>query len=219
VRIELGEIESVLARHPAVSSALAMVRSIGGQQALAGYVVTRPGADHDGLGTELVHYLRQQLPAALVPAAVVPLAAWPVTVNGKLDRHALPDPEIVTTVWYEPPRTACELAIAGVWSQLLDGHRVGRDDDFFALGGHSLLAARAALLIGELLDTDVPVVLLLRHPTVAQLGSALDDLAQVSARTAAITVLPRVGADLDGLIAEVEALPPEIVARMLGRIR
>jgi amino acid adenylation domain-containing protein len=228
VRIELGEVEAVLARHPVVASALATVREVNGQQVLVGYVVTQPVTQPAGqpangaaaLRAELLGHARRHLPAAMVPSAVVPLAAWPVTVNGKLDRRALPDPEIAAAAGYEPPATARERAVAAVWSQLLGGRRIGRADDFFALGGHSLLAARAALQLSEQAGLEVPVVLLFTHPTVMQLTAALDELVELADLTrsgaAAITALPRSDTDLAELAARIDALPPDVVAGLLG---
>jgi hypothetical protein len=221
VRIEPGEIESVMARHPEVSSALAQVRDVGGQPVLVAYAVTdRPRADYPKVRAGLLEHLRRHLPTAMVPSVLVPLAAWPVTVNGKLDRRALPDPELAVAAPYEPPATDQERAIAGVWSGLLGGRRVGRLDDFFALGGHSLLAARAALLIGEAARVEVPVVLVFIHPTIAQLAAAIEELtaglaAPAGAAEPAPVALPRTDAQLDELIAQVEELPADVVAGLL----
>jgi amino acid adenylation domain-containing protein len=219
LRIELGEVEAVIARHPDVSSAVVTVREVGGQPVLVAYVVSRGDQGPDQLRDEVLAHVRRLLPAAMVPSTVVPLDAWPVTVNGKLDRHALPDPAVVASRPYEPPHTAMERAVSTVWSRLLGGRRVGRFDDFFASGGHSLLAARATLMLGELLGVDVPVVLLFSHPTPAQLAVALDELVAAGAEETAIPTLPRSGAATDVLVALVGGLPASVVDQLLGERR
>ncbi|WP_194905548.1 non-ribosomal peptide synthetase [Catenulispora rubra] len=228
VRIELGEVQAALTRQPGVASALAVVRQIGGQPVLIGYVVaatpehaatSRNGvrAGTDALAApnpaELRARLRAVLPAPMVPSAVVVLDAWPVTVNGKLDRRALPLPEAVRASAFEPPADDRERTVADIIGKLLGGRRIGRHDDFFDLGGHSLLAAQAALQIGGALGLDVPVVALFSHPTVAGLSEAL---AATATPFAPITALPRSHDDPADLAARVAGLPDDIVQLLTG---
>jgi amino acid adenylation domain-containing protein len=228
VRIELGEVQAALTTQPGVASALAVVRQIGGQPVLIGYVVpTAPehtAASQNGAqaGTdpltalnpaELRARLRAVLPAPMVPSAVVVLDAWPVTVNGKLDRRALPVPEAARGLAFEPPADDRERTVADIIGKLLGGRRVGRHDDFFDLGGHSLLAAQAALQIGGTLGLDVPVVALFSHPTVAGLT---ESLAAAATPFAPITALPRAHDDPVDLAARIAELPDGIVRLLTG---
>jgi amino acid adenylation domain-containing protein/non-ribosomal peptide synthase protein (TIGR01720 family) len=143
-RVELGEIEAALAGHPAVASAIALVRDAGGQNRLVGYVVPREGAAPDP--AELRTFLAERLASYMIPAAFVVLGELPVTANGKIDRRALPDPRTAP----EPaadrvqPRNATEQALATVWSDVLQVSSIGVTDNFFELGGDSILSIQVA---------------------------------------------------------------------------
>ncbi|MEV4050073.1 amino acid adenylation domain-containing protein [Amycolatopsis sp. NPDC049688] len=211
VRIEPGEVQAALAAQPEVASALVTLRRIGGQPVLVGYVVP---AGSGGV-PDLRARLRTVLPAPMVPSAVVVLGSWPVTVNGKLDRRALPLPESVRAHAFEAPDGDRERTVAEIVGRLLGGRRVGRHDDFFDLGAHSLLAAQAALQIGGALGLDVPVVALFSHPTVAGLVEALP---AVAAPAAPITALPRAHEDPDALAARLAALPDDVVRLLTDEV-
>ncbi|MHB8461146.1 MAG: non-ribosomal peptide synthetase [Vulcanimicrobiaceae bacterium] len=143
-RIELGEIEAALIRHHAIREAVVVVREdIPGEKRLVAYYVVAerlPKVNNDELRTAL----QAELPEYMVPAAYMALDSIPLTSNGKLDRHALPIPDMSSYVSraYEPPIGETEIAIARVWCDILRVERVGRNDGFFDLGGHSLLAMR-----------------------------------------------------------------------------
>ncbi len=148
-RIELGEIESQLRAHAGVREAVVVAREEeGGGKRLVGYYVPEGGEEpeteslRESLKESLREHLKGRLPEYMVPAALVRLEALPLTVNGKLDRRALPAPEGEAYVHgeFEEPRGEVEIALAEIWQQLLKVERVGREDNFFKLGGHSLLA-------------------------------------------------------------------------------
>ncbi len=151
-RIEPGEIAARLCEHPFVREAVVVAQQDGaGEKRLVAYVVCAPEAqsdEPDGGGAELAATLRAHvgahLPDYMVPAAFVRLAALPLTLNGKLDRKALPAPddEAYAHRAYEPPQGEIETTLAQIWAELLGVERVGRHDHFFALGGHSLLAVQ-----------------------------------------------------------------------------
>ncbi|TYK45817.1 non-ribosomal peptide synthetase [Actinomadura decatromicini] len=130
-RIELGEIETVLARHETVSDVAVIVRD----ERLIAYVT---GTDIDP--AELRRSAANVLPDYMVPAAVVELDALPLTVNGKLDRNALPDPRKTAKVSSRAPRTTEEEILAALFAEVLGLERVGVDDGFFDLGGDSIIA-------------------------------------------------------------------------------
>ncbi|MEV0570812.1 amino acid adenylation domain-containing protein, partial [Dactylosporangium sp. NPDC050588] len=164
-RVEPGEIEAVLAAHPDVDRVAVTVRD--GQQLVA-YVV---GAADPA---ELRAFVAERLPAYMVPAHVVGLDALPLTVNGKLDRAALPAPD-VTAGPRRGPSNAREEALCQAFAEVLGLDEVGVDDDFFALGGHSLLAVRLISRVRAALDADLSIRTLFETPTVAGLAAHMDD--------------------------------------------
>ncbi|MEV7014157.1 condensation domain-containing protein, partial [Streptosporangium sp. NPDC051022] len=167
-RIELGEVEAVLARYQGVIDSVVTVREDQpADRQLVAYVV----GDVDVAG--LRQYVAGRLPEYMVPAAVVVLDALPLTVNGKLDRKALPAPDLSSPVSSRAPRTSLEEALSRVFAEVLGVERVGVDDSFFDLGGHSLSAARLVGRIRRVLDLEVPVGVLFEAPTVAGLAERL----------------------------------------------
>ena len=194
VRIEPAEVEAVLVRHESVSQAAVTTRpDRSGDPRLVAYVV--PSSPGSGDSAQLRRYLSASLPAAMVPDTCVFLSALPLTVNGKLDRAALPQPELRGPRAAEstPPRTALERRLAGVWSEVLDVDGIGVHDDFFALGGNSLRAVRVCAALEETETVPVTVADLLRAPSVAALAALLEQRAGsgVTATRPVIPVLPR----------------------------
>ncbi|QBG95887.1 amino acid adenylation domain-containing protein [Xanthomonas oryzae] len=174
-RIELGEIEAHLLSHPQVREAAVLAREdVAGERRLVGYVIA---AGDTPTTAELQRHLRVQLPEYLVPEAFVALEAWPLTANGKLDRHALPAPDAEQRhlQTYVPPATALEQQLAEIWQAVLGVERVGRHDNFFQLGGHSLLAVTLVERIKlEGIDSDVRT--LFEQPTLADYAAAIEQV-------------------------------------------
>ncbi|MCG1042710.1 amino acid adenylation domain-containing protein, partial [Mycetohabitans sp. B8] len=140
-RIELGEIEACLLMHPVVRETVVLALGKASGKRLIAYVVAEPG---ERLASTLRAHVAAALPEYMVPAAFVRLDALPLTLNGKLDRRALPEPDADAFAHqaYEAPQGALETALAAIWSELLGLERISRHDSFFALGGHSLLAVQ-----------------------------------------------------------------------------
>ncbi|SER06640.1 non-ribosomal peptide synthetase [Actinokineospora terrae] len=131
MRLELEEVESALSTHPAVRRAVVTVR----RSSLVAYIVP----DGSVTVTELTGWARSVLPDYMVPSTFVLMDALPTTVNGKVDRAALPEPERVTT-GTRAPATAVEAALVSLFADVLGLAEVGADDDFFALGGDSIIS-------------------------------------------------------------------------------
>ncbi|MGC4904013.1 amino acid adenylation domain-containing protein, partial [Micromonospora echinospora] len=171
-RIELGEIESAVTAQQRVSRCVVVVREDRpGDRRLVAYVVPDPGAAVDG--EQIRAAVSRTLPAYMVPAAVVVLDEVPLTVNGKVDRRALPAPEFTTTEPSRGPRSAQEEILCGLFAEVLGLDRVGVQDSFFDLGGHSLLATRLAARIRATLNTHVSVRQIFDTPTVQGLDETL----------------------------------------------
>ncbi|RKH92920.1 amino acid adenylation domain-containing protein, partial [Corallococcus praedator] len=178
-RVELGEIEEALRLHPTVKDASVVALEAGGDRRLAAYLVPVAGAALPD-GSELRGWLRERLPEHMVPASFTPLAALPLTVNGKVDRRALPAPVPARgdTQGYVPPSTPTEATLCRLWASLLDVERVGLNDNFFHLGGHSLLATQLVSRIRSELGAEVALRVLFSGPTVADLARHLGTLTQ-----------------------------------------
>ncbi|MFC9432146.1 amino acid adenylation domain-containing protein [Nocardia sp. NPDC057030] len=164
-RIELGEIEAVLAEQAGVRRAVVVHHPESDR--LIGYLV---GADLDP--REVLAAARHRLPAHMVPDACAVLPELPLTVSGKLDRAALPEPERLARA-YRAPSTPTEQAVAEVFAELLGVDRVGADDDFFALGGHSLSAMRVTSRVSAMLGVRIGVRDVFEAPTPARLARVL----------------------------------------------
>ncbi|WP_254667828.1 condensation domain-containing protein, partial [Streptomyces griseus] len=116
-------------------------------------------------------------PDFMVPSVFVGLEEFPLLPNGKIDRSALPHPELgAHRTAYRVPAGPAEELVAEIWHELLEVSDIGADDDFFTLGGHSLLATRLTHRLGEALGTHVPLHLVFEHPTLADLAAHLDRL-------------------------------------------
>ena len=191
-RIEPGEIETVLARHPAVHTAVVSVREDDpGDLRLVGYVVKNGMALDLG---ELRRFLERQLPEYMVPAALVVLEALPLAPNGKLDRRALPPPERETEQRddYVAPRTPIEETLAAIWATVLRLERVGIRDNFFAIGGHSLLATQVVARVRSIMGVELPLHAMFEVSTIADLAARIgSDLLEVSPQAPALTRRPR----------------------------
>ncbi|MES2936877.1 MAG: non-ribosomal peptide synthase/polyketide synthase [Pseudomonadota bacterium] len=169
-RVELGEIQSVLDRQPGVREALVLAREDApGGARLVAYVCPDEGATLQPAA--LRAGLAQTLPEYMVPAHVMVLERMPLTPNGKIDRRALPAPELQDAEGYAAPRTPLEHQLAALWAEVLHLPRVGIHDNFFALGGHSLLAVQ---LIERMRRADIPVDVrtLFSQPTIAALAES-----------------------------------------------
>ncbi|MGX1852808.1 amino acid adenylation domain-containing protein [Streptomyces sp. NPDC055299] len=171
-RIELGEISSALLAQEGVAQAVVDVREeAGGDRRLVAYVVL---TDKEAVADGLREQLAGALPDYMVPAAVVALPDMPLTPQGKLDRKALPAPELHTAPRGREPRNPAEAILCGLFADVLGLDRVTIDDDFFDLGGHSLLATRLVSRARAALGVELPIRALFEARTVAALAGQLD---------------------------------------------
>ncbi|MFT3900823.1 MAG: amino acid adenylation domain-containing protein [Gordonia sp. (in: high G+C Gram-positive bacteria)] len=190
-RVELGEIEVVLAEHADVDSATVVVNEDGPSPMLVAYVKPAAGADVSTLPTRLVEECRRSLPGHMVPGAVVPLDEFPTNSAGKLDRKALPAPNLdLMSVAYVAPESPAEKAVADVLAKALSLPRLGVTESFFDAGGDSLAAMRAVPALGEILGANLTVRDLFANPTVRGLVESVDDSAPSAAPIAKVDPRP-----------------------------
>ena len=183
-RVELGEIVAALSGQPGVKEAVVIVREDGpqGGKILVAYVV--PEGDDETLVPDLRVALRGRLPRHMNPTSIVVMGRLPLTRNGKIDRAALPAPDLnprEVDEEYTAPRTAAEGLLADLVADVLGVEQVGVHDDFFELGGNSLIATDLLSQIRNALSVDVPATrLFYENPTVAGLA----ELVETSSTTA-----------------------------------
>lgn len=183
-RIEPGEIEAVLNENPVVRESLVLAREDAtGQPQLAAYYLLRPGQVAPAPAS-LAAALHRRLPAYMVPNSYQPLEAWPLTVNGKVDRSRLPAPTVSSGEEAIAPRPGLETTIALIWSEVLGCPRPGACDDFFALGGHSLRAAQVVARLNAALRVSLTVRHLFEHSTIAGLATLVEQASRTGAQPA-----------------------------------
>ncbi len=171
-RIELGEIEALLNQNEAVQSSCVIVREDNlGDKRLVAYVVPRP--EINLTINEIRQFLRAKLPDYMVPTAFVLLDTFPLTPNGKIDRRALPVPDLQSKGEYIAPRNPIEEKMAQIWAEVLKLKRVSIEDNFFELGGHSLLATQVISRLQETFEIVLPLRYLFESPTIAQLSAVI----------------------------------------------
>ncbi|MEO5371417.1 MAG: amino acid adenylation domain-containing protein [Magnetococcus sp. DMHC-1] len=228
-RVELGEIETALLAHPAVREVAVVARDESGDAHLVAYMVpdrreTTP-EHHVPTIRELRHFLKGSLPDPMIPAAFVFLARLPLTASGKLDRRALPAPDVSIPANVVAPRDTLEEVLVGVWATLLRQDTLGIQDNFFELGGHSLLATQMASRLRDLLGIVLPVRWIFEAPTVAELAQRIRAIGQdgsTSTTTPANRIVPgthHITPDLLSLIDLTQAEIDRIVSTVDGGAR
>jgi amino acid adenylation domain-containing protein len=212
-RIEPGEIETALTERDEVAEAVALVRTSScGDRRLVAYVVpAREAVRAAGVGedryaplvAELRGHLGGRLPAYMLPSAVVALDAFPLTPNGKIDRHALPAPEGPAERDHVAPEGRTEELLAAAFAEVLRLPRVGALDDFFELGGHSLLATQVISRLRDALHVELPLAAVFEAPTVRALAARVEE-AEARVMAALLAELEGISDDEARLLADSE---------------
>lgn len=193
-RIEPQEVESALLNMNDVVSATVMVREDQpGNKRLVAYVVTR--SETTMQSAEMREVLSATLPHYMVPSLIVFLPEMPLTVNGKVNVDALPDPSLhdVMDSGYTEPRNATEKALCQIWADILNLPRVGITDHFFEIGGHSLLAAQVLSRVRKQLDTQLDVHVVFENPTIADLAQKVEQTYRTAIRNVPLEPIERKG--------------------------
>jgi acyl carrier protein len=180
-RIEPAEVEAALAEHADVRECAVGLHTSRGDQHLIGYVVRRPKKELDPLSmNDLREFLKARLPDYMIPSIFVELDALPLTPSGKVNRKALPQPDIAgfkSEREYVEPRTHTEKVIAGIYAKVLGVERVGAGDNFFDFGGHSLQATQAASRLKDAFAVDVTLREIFDAPVVETLAKFIEQAA------------------------------------------
>ena len=174
-RIELGEIEAVLTGYEGIKQSVVLAREHQDDDKgkyLVGYYVADYTLDDD----VVLDYVRSKLPEYMVPSILVYLDELPLTVNGKLDRVALPDPDFTNVDTYVSPSNDLERKLCEIWSEVLGlpVDKIGIHDDFFRLGGDSISAMKLISGINKKLSSDVGLLVIFNNSTVAKLVNLLE---------------------------------------------
>ncbi|PYI27831.1 polyketide synthase [Aspergillus indologenus CBS 114.80] len=174
-RIELDDVSEALAEHAEVSVAVVLPRN----DQLVAYFVRHHGGDRQQppLDYRLREWLAQRRPAYMLPAFLIEMDAFPMTLNGKVDRKALPDPmtQITAATTIQPqPQTEMQRRVRDIWSQVLGYGAIGIDDNFFQVGGNSLRLARVKADLEKALGRSVQMAKLFEHYTIKTLAAYLE---------------------------------------------
>ncbi|MCP4220224.1 MAG: hypothetical protein GY765_36670, partial [bacterium] len=177
-RIEPGEIENRLLLHKDIKEAVVIdLKDAGGGIFLCAYIVLRNSteSDTDSLSKSLAGFLMEKMPPFMVPAFFIPLDFIPLTTNGKVNRKALPEPDIASKNEYLQPVNEMEKILAGIWADVLniDKEKIGRETHFFRSGGHSLKATAMISMMRDLLELEANLGDIFDHPTIRQLAEFL----------------------------------------------
>ncbi|WP_193075959.1 non-ribosomal peptide synthetase [Pseudomonas sp. FME51] len=174
-RIELGEIESRLQGHDSVREAVVIdIDGPSGKQLVAYLVADAEPEQQADLRTSLRDHLKETLPDYMVPTYLVFLEEMPLTPNGKLDRKALPIPDVSQVQQeYVAPQSELEQQIAAIWADVLKVEKIGLHDNFFELGGHSLLVTQAVVRLQNQVGVDVTLRELFESPRLVDFSRVL----------------------------------------------
>lgn len=220
-RIELEEIESVFKQNSAVRDVVVVARdqqpgretnsntekngkaNPATQKRLVAYVVSKSPI----LVPELRSFLEKQLPDYMIPSAIVFLNSLPQTPNGKVDRNALPEPELATAQKvYVAPQSPVEIELARIWSAILKVEKIGRNDDFFELGGHSLLAIQIIARVRETFQIEIPLRAVFEAKNIAAFGeSVVQAIAQSGKNN-----------ELDSILSELDTMTDEQAQQLVA---
>jgi amino acid adenylation domain-containing protein/non-ribosomal peptide synthase protein (TIGR01720 family) len=174
-RVELGEIEAVLSQHLNILqvSVQVLTNDLGHKQLVA-YVVMIDNKEIRP--NDVKAFLANRLPDYMIPVIFVPLQELPLTLNGKIDRRALPVPDLAESIAanYVAPRTELEKTLAAIWAEVLGVAQVGIFDNFFELGGHSLIATQLISRIRSTCKVEVSLHTLFTFPTITALAVEID---------------------------------------------
>ncbi|MCP4155866.1 MAG: amino acid adenylation domain-containing protein, partial [bacterium] len=185
-RIELGEIENRLTDHDEIKETAVQLREgETGDKFLCAYIVPQTPQSTQTVAAlqpkAIKEYLAQTLPPYMIPAYFVQLDTPYITSNGKIDKKALPAPEIKTGVTYVAPRGNVQETLAEIWAKVLglEKEKIGIDDNFFRMGGHSLNATRMVSQVHKELNAALPLAEIFKTPRIRELAAYLEETVKI----------------------------------------
>ncbi|MCX7595891.1 MAG: amino acid adenylation domain-containing protein, partial [Fischerella sp.] len=188
LRVELGEIAAAIAQYPSVQNAVVIARDDAqGDRSLIAYVAT----NQKDIIPQLQAYLQQKLPNFLIPSALILLDKIPLTPNGKVDKQALQNHDVIRSNPNKSIITArnfTELALVKIWEQLLNTSPIGVTDNFFDLGGHSFLAVRLLAQIYERFGHNLPLSTLFENTTIEKLAKIVSKPVSLGANSPLVAI-------------------------------
>lgn len=173
-RVELGEIENVLSQHYNVKKAVVSVMKYSNDlMQLVAYVIL--GREEKNMSRMLKSFLDDKLPSYMVPAHIIVMESLPVLLNGKLNKNALPMPNITENKNYKTrPTNDFQKKLIDIWEELFNLKNISINDNFFDLGGYSLLAARLFNEINKQLNINIPLSTIYRASTIEKLDKVIN---------------------------------------------
>ncbi|MED1269969.1 amino acid adenylation domain-containing protein [Bacillus mycoides] len=171
-RIELGEIESVLRKQSNIADAVVIVKEVGNDDILCAYLIAEKGQELSI--PQIKEAVREEVTEYMIPAFMIQIDEFPLTINGKLDKTRLPEPDMLESLNYVPPSNKTEQAIVDVFGEILGISPVGIEDSFFELGGHSLKATAAINAIEKKTGIRLPVKDIFSSPTPVMLSRKIE---------------------------------------------
>nr|WP_275583404.1 non-ribosomal peptide synthetase [Bacillus pakistanensis] len=191
-RIEMDEVERIIVKHPAIHTAIVLVKENKQQdQYLEGYILPNQGQELSLV--EVFTYLRNSCPDYMIPTYLNMIHSLPKTPNGKIDRKRLHEVTVESKLDHpvEPVKNDIEEKILGIWNELLDKENISVNDNFFEVGGHSLLATQIISKIRKKLELEVPLLYLFKYPTIRELSSQLENMTSTNRKITKMKRIPR----------------------------
>jgi acyl carrier protein len=178
-RIEPNEIVVALNKHPAVQSCAVKVVDHFEDKKLVAYIV--PTENRSPSASDLLTFVRGLLPEYMAPTMFVRCDALPMTINGKLDRNALPDPvasNVLRDTALDSPQTEHQRQLLSILKKLLKIQDVSLGDNFFLLGGHSLLGAQLIAEVKKSFGVELTLLDLFEDGTVTAIAERIEQLSR-----------------------------------------
>ncbi|WP_282081524.1 non-ribosomal peptide synthetase [Aquimarina algiphila] len=180
-RIELGEIENALLFQEDVDQCVVIVKKVQGDSIIVSYLVSNKDIDRKKIHSSL----SKKLPNYMLPSYYIELESMPLTLNGKINKSALPEPDNLKSfnvIEYVAPRNVLEEKLVLIWQDILQKKTIGIEDSFFTLGGHSLKATRMISRVQRDFDVKIELKEVYQKPTISNLSNYIQSIQILNAQ-------------------------------------